>query len=111
MENLIEFMNDLLVSSLKSITNNELCETSCLPNRQNIYHKAANSTCDYFEQLSHSKSIRNNKLSIALTRVRTKEIQNGFCYQGAIIYNLLTRDIRMQENENLFLKRLRNFNF
>ena len=43
--------------------------------------------------------------------MRTKEIQNGFYYQGAIIYNLLTRDIRMQENENLFLKRLRNFNF
>ena len=28
-------------------TNNELCETSCLPNRQNIYHKAATSTYDY----------------------------------------------------------------
>ena len=66
---------------------------------------------NYFELLSHSKSARNNKLSIALPRVRTKAAQNGFYYQGAMIYNSLTRDIRMQENENLFLKRLRNFNF
>ena len=53
-----------------------------------------------------SKSTTNNKLSIALPRV-----QNGFYYQGAMIYNSLTRDNRMQENENLFLKRLHNFNF
>ena len=65
---------------------------------------------NYFELLSHSKSTRNNKLSIALPRVRTKAAQNGFYYQGAMIYNSLTRDIRMQENENLFLKRLGNFN-
>ena len=65
----------------------------------------------YFELLSHPKSTRNNKLSIALPRVRTKAAQNGFYYQGAMIYNSLTRDIRMQENENVFLKRLRNFNF
>ena len=66
---------------------------------------------NYFELLSHSKSTRNNELSIALPRVRTKAAQNGFCYQGAMIYNPLTGDICMQENENLFLKRLRNFNF
>ena len=51
-----------------------------------------------------SKSTTENKISIALPRV-----QNGFYYQGAMIYNSLTRDIRMQENENLFLKRLGNF--
>ena len=28
-----------------------------------------------------------------------------------MIYNSLTIDIRMQDNENLFLKRLSNFNF
>ena len=66
---------------------------------------------NYFELLSHSKSTRNNKLSIALPRVRTKAAQNGFYYQGAIIYNSWTKDIRLQENEHLFLKRLRNFNF
>ena len=68
-------------------------------------------TYDYFGLLSHSKSTRNNKLSIALPRFRTKAAQNGFCYQVAMIYNSLTRDIRMQENENLLLKRSRNFNF
>ena len=53
-----------------------------------------------------SKSTTENKISIALPRV-----QNGFYYQGTMIYNSLTRDIRMQENENLFLQRLHNFNF
>ena len=66
---------------------------------------------NYFKLLSHSKSTRNNKLSIALPRFRTKAAQNRFYYQGAMIYNFLARDIRMQKNENLFLKRLRNFNF
>ena len=66
---------------------------------------------NYFELLSQSKSTRNKKLSIALPRGRTKAAQNGFHYQGAMIYNSLTRDIRMREKENLCLKRLRNFNF
>ena len=52
---------------------------------------------NYFELLSHSKSTRNNRLSIALPRVRTRAAQNGFYYQGAMIYNSLTRDIRMQK--------------
>ena len=60
---------------------------------------------NYFEPLSHSESTRNNKLSIALPRVWTKPAQNGFYLQ------FLTRDIRMQENESVFLKRLRNFIF
>ena len=39
-----------------------------------------------------------------LPRVRTKATQNRLYYQGTVIYNSLTRDISMQENENLFLK-------
>ena len=61
-------------------------------------------------ELSQPKSARNIKFSIALPRVRTKAVQMDF-YQGTMIYNSLTRDICMQENENLFLKRLHNFNF
>ena len=41
---------------------------------------------DYFELLSHSKSTRNNRISITLPRVRTKAVQNGFYYQGVMIY-------------------------
>ena len=55
-----------------------------------------------FELLSHSKWTRNNKLSIALPRIITKAARNGFYYQGAMIYNSLTRDIRMQENKTCF---------
>ena len=84
---------------------------ACQTVRTSITRQRPAPATDHFELLWHSKSTRNNKLSIALPRVRTKAAQNGFYYQGAMIYNSLTRDIRMQENENLFLKRLRNFNF
>ena len=84
---------------------------ACQIVRASITRQLPAATTNYFELISHSKSTRNNKLSIALPRVRTKAAQDGFYYQGAMIYNSLTRDIRMQENENLFLKRLRNFNF
>ena len=43
------------------------------------------SVTNNFQLLSHSKSTRNNKLSIALPRARTKADQNGLYYQGAMI--------------------------
>ena len=66
---------------------------------------------NYFELLSHSKSTRNNKYSIALRRVRTKAAQKWILLSRRSDLQFLTRDIHMQENENLILKRLRNFNF
>ena len=66
---------------------------------------------NYFELLSHSKSTRNNKCSIALRRVRTKAAYKWILSSRRSDLQFLTRDIRMQENENLILKRLRNFNF
>ena len=59
----------------------------------------------------HTQRQQETRLSKALPRVRTKAAQNGFYYQDTMFYNSLTRDIRIQENENLFLKKLRNFNF
>ena len=58
----------------------------------------------------HTQS-QQETLSIALLGVRIKAAQNGFSYEGTMIYNFLTRDIHIQENGNLFLKRLQNFNF
>ena len=46
---------------------------------------------NYFELLSHSKSTRNNKLSIALPRFRAKAARNEFYYQGAMIYNFTSQ--------------------
>ena len=88
-----------------------ICERSCLPDCQNITIQLPTPMPNYFKLLSHSKSTR-NKLSIALAllRVRIKTARNVFYYQGAMIYNSL-RDIHMQENENLFFKKLSNFNF
>ena len=88
-----------------------ICETSYLLDCQNIIIQFPAPMPNYFELLSHSKSTR-NKLSIALAlpRVRIKTAQNVFYYQGAMIYNSL-RDTHMQENEDLFLKRLSDFNF
>ena len=84
---------------------------ACQIVRTSITRQLPAAMTNYFELLSHSKSTRNNELSIALPRVRTKVAQNGFYYQGAMIYNSLAGDICMQEKKNLFLKRLRNCNF
>ena len=84
---------------------------ACQIVRTTITRQLPANMTNYFELLSHSKSTRNNKLSIALPIFRTKAAQNRFYYPGAMIYSSLARDIRMQKNENLFLKRLRNFNF
>jgi hypothetical protein len=65
----------------------------------------------YFELMSHSKTTRNNKHSIKLPKVKTKKAQSGFFYQGAHIYNSLSRDIRCEKNENVFLKKLDNLIF
>ena len=53
--------------------------------RTSITRQLPAAVTGYFELLSHSKSTRNNKLSIALARVRTKAAQNGFYYQGAVL--------------------------
>ena len=87
---------------------NHVKSHACQIVRTSITRQLPAPMTNYFELL---KSTRNKKLSIALPRVRTKAAQNGFYYQGAMIYNSLTRDLRIQENENLLLKRLRNFNF
>ena len=66
---------------------------------------------NYFELISHTKSTRNNQISIKLPKVKTKAAQNGFFYQGAIIYNQIPREIRAVEKDGLFLSRLKRFKF
>ena len=53
-------------------TNNELYETSCLPNHQNIYHKAATSTYDWLFQAIITLKV--NKKQQTLDRIT--KIQN-----------------------------------
>ena len=61
---------------------------------------------NYFQPLSHSKNTRNNKKSIILPRVRTVKAQSGFYYQGASIYNSLPRELRSEENDETFTRKL-----
>ena len=86
-ENLIEFMNEVLVSSPKPIQTNTMKLTlimtyvkchACQIVRASITRQLPAPMTNCFELLSHSKSIRNNKLSIALPRARTRAAQNGF---------------------------------
>ena len=60
---------------------------ACQVVRTSITRQLPAPMTNYFELLLHSKSTRNNRLSIALPRVRTRAAQNGFYYQGAMIYN------------------------
>ena len=59
---------------------------TCQIVRTTITRQPPAPTTNYFKPLSHLKSTRNSKLSIALPRVRAKTAQNGFYYQGAMIY-------------------------
>ena len=91
--------------SSENNTNSELCEThACKIVRRFITRQLPSPMTNYFELLSHLNSTRNNKLLIALPKVRTKAAKNRFYYQGATIYNSLTRYIRMPENE--FFKKM-----
>ena len=78
------------------ITKTSTVRHACQIVRTSIARQLPAPMANYFELLSYSKSTRNKKLLIVLTRVRTKALQNGFYYQGAMIYNSLTRDIRMK---------------
>ena len=77
---------------------------ACKIVRRFITRQLPSPMTNYFELLSHLNSTRNNKLLIALPKVRTKAAKNRFYYQGATIYNSLTRYIRMPENE--FFKKM-----
>ena len=90
--------NTILQSKIISKCKNDYVKRhACQIVRTSITRQLPASMATYFELLSHSKSTRNKKLSITLPRVRTKATQNGFYFQGAMIYNSLTRDIRRQE--------------
>ena len=84
---------------------------ACQIVRKSITTKLPSPMDNYFELMTHSKTTRNNKNSIVIPKVKTKTAQNGFFYQGATIYNSLTREIRSEVNQNIFLNKLKNFNF
>ena len=66
---------------------------------------------NYFELIAHGKLTRNNNNLLRIPKVRTTVAQNGFFFQGAIVYNQLSTEIRSEEKENLFLSKLKEFNF
>ena len=82
---------------------------ACQVIRTSIVRQLPAPMTNYFKLLSHWKSTWNNKLLTALSRVRTKAAQNGFYYQGAMIYNSLAKDLCLQKNEKLFLKKITQF--
>ena len=57
---------------------NKVKRHACQIVRTSITRQLPAIMTNYFELLSHSKSTRNNRLSIALPRVRTKADQKGF---------------------------------
>ena len=84
---------------------------TCQLVRNSITKKFPPPMLNYFELISHTKSTRNNNISIKIPKVKTKIAQNGFFYQGAIVYNQIPRDIRTQEKDNLFSSKLKQFQF
>ena len=84
---------------------------ACQLVRKCVIEKLPSPMNNYFKVISHTKCTRNNGISIKLPKVRTKVAQNGFFYQGGLMYNSLPKKIRAEQNENKFLQNLNEFVF
>ena len=48
----------------------------------------------YFTRMSHCKAMRGNNSLLKLLHVKTESGRKSFKYQGALIYNALSADVR-----------------
>ena len=74
--------NSLKLTPIMNYEKRHACQIA----RTSITRKLPAPMTNSFKLFSRLKSTRNNKLSIALPRVRTKAAQNGFYHQDAMIY-------------------------
>ena len=49
---------------------------------------------DYFKKVSHGKCTRANNTNIVLPKIRTETRRKTFAYQGAIIFNKLSNELK-----------------
>ena len=82
---------------------------ACVIVRNCINNRLPHPMQNYFSLLHHAKCTRNNKLSIALPKVKTETARGGFYYQGALLYNLLPVCTRSFGDEKSFANKLNEF--
>ena len=66
---------------------------------------------NYFTRVSHSKCTRGNNKNIAIPKIRTEAGKKIFEYQGAIIFNKLSSDLKTEQSLLRFRHNCNNFNF
>lgn len=66
---------------------------------------------NYFTRVSHSKCTRGNNKNIAIPKIRTEAGKKTFAYQGAIIFNKLSDDLKTEQSLLRFKHNCNNFNF
>ena len=66
---------------------------------------------NYFTRVSHSKCTRGNNKNIAIPKIRTEAGKKTFAYQGAIIFNKLSSDLKTEQSLLRFKHNCNNFNF
>ena len=49
---------------------------------------------NYFDRLQHVNNTRNNGISVRIPQIRLESTKHAFCYNGAIEFNKLPKDIR-----------------
>ena len=66
---------------------------------------------DYFKRVSHTKCTRATNMNIALPKIKTESGRKTFAYQGAILFNKLSSDLKTEQSLLRFKSGCKSFNF
>ena len=66
---------------------------------------------DYFKKVSHGKCTRANNMNIVLPKIKTETGRKTFAYQGAIIFNKLSNELKTEKSLLRFRSSCKDFNF
>ena len=65
----------------------------------------------YFTRMSHCKATRGNNSVLKLLRVKTESGRKSFKYQGALIYNALSADVKDESSVLKFRNKIKTLDF
>ena len=100
----------------KSITDNQwptvkqLCsEQVATQVYQVIHNKGPDIFNDYFEVFNHDKNTRGDQKGLGLPKVKSENGRKTYCFQGALLFNTIPKEIIPEDNITMFKHRIGNF--
>ena len=66
-------------------------------------------SCFRFSTLNHSRNTRGSRLNLVLPKVKTESGKKTFAFQGAKLYNKLTRELKEERSMLLFKSKVKLF--